>query len=71
MRDQVHGKVTGLRCHKIMGQRPAQNLASDYLKPDSLYNYTTSHDNTMMLGVKIKKKKKNNKTQLNKDIISP
>ena len=57
MRDQVHGKVTGLRCQKIMGQRPAQNLASDYLKPDSLYNYTTSHDNTMMLGVKIKKKK--------------
>ena len=63
MRDEVHGKGTGLRCHKIMGQRLAQNLASDYLMLDSLYNYTASRDNMMMLGVKIKKKI--NKTQLN------
>ena len=64
MRDEVHGKGTGLRCHKIMGQRSAQNLASDYLMPDSLYNYTASHDKMMMLAVKIKKKKTKHTTQL-------
>lgn len=63
MRDEVHGKGTGLRCHKIMGQRSAQNLASDYLMPHSLYNYTASHDKMMMLGIKIKNKTKHT-TQL-------